>query len=100
MTHEIPCGMGRWVDGGETVKRPAAGASFFDPRSSKIASSGRWEDETTFVMDWQLVETPFGDRATAHFQDDGISVEFARTLGGAPTGRESRPTLTGRMVEN
>ena len=97
-THRIPCGIGHWEEGEHPLPNASTGNWLRKPSSSKIASSGTWTEDNTFVMTWQLVETPFRDTVTSHFEGDEVRVAFSRHVGGAASGQDTRPVLHGQMI--
>ncbi|GAA4411842.1 hypothetical protein GCM10023187_38210 [Nibrella viscosa] len=101
-THAITAGIGRWTDGRTTMpgtppnlvpspKKPGT--------SSRVAASGAWTDENTFVMTWQFTETPHSDTVTCRFTQDGLQVEFLNSITAMSKGqKDKRPVLQGRRA--
>ncbi|GAA4446546.1 hypothetical protein GCM10023189_01790 [Nibrella saemangeumensis] len=100
--HAITAGIGRWTDGRTTMpgtppnlvpspKKPGT--------SSRVAASGAWTDENTFVMTWRFTETPHSDTVTCRFGQDGIQIEFLNSITAMSKGqKDKRPVLQGRRA--
>jgi CubicO group peptidase (beta-lactamase class C family) len=100
--HRYEGGMGAWVKG----KAP-----FRDQPKSKMAASGAWADEATFVMKICFYETPFIQTVTWKFAE-GRETTAAGPTAAAPTpetvtvsrkmnvgfGPTERPSLIGRLA--
>jgi hypothetical protein len=63
--HIIRCGIEKWVEG-ETS---------FPWEASKLAASGTWSDENTFIMIWRFTEKPFNITVTCSFNENRIILE-------------------------
>lgn len=90
----IHLGHGRWERGEGTVLRPRE-APIQSAPTEKLAASGAWGDDRTYVADLVWYETPFRRRLTCRFDGDRVVVEQAVNVAFGPT---ERPTLTGRAV--
>ena len=100
--HRVKCGIGRWTEGETDLSAvplklvPTKGPA---EMMMKVAASGAWADENTFVMRWQFIETAHYDLVTCHFMDDTLRVEFKRSLTVMNPGvKEKRPTLEGKFA--
>lgn len=94
---ELHCGIGRWVEGTNTLPDPAPGM-LLRPTRFAATAAGSWTDENTFTMTVQMHETPFKDTVTARFEGDALHLDLARGVGGVRFGKEDRPVLSGRLA--
>ena len=62
----------------------------------KVAASGTWLDENTFVMNWMYYETPHSDTVTCSFNNNAVTITFKNSMIGKNANfKESRPVLEG-----
>jgi CubicO group peptidase (beta-lactamase class C family) len=99
--HQIACGIGRWVDG-ETdlsvIPLKLVPTAVPEETRTKIAGSGAWSDDDTFVMHWRFIETAHYERVTCRFEGDVVRIEFKRSLELVnPAMKDKRPLLTGKV---
>jgi CubicO group peptidase (beta-lactamase class C family) len=102
-THAVTCGIEQWHLG-ETAfpsvpPRIIAGGTPPAGTPYKIAASGRWKDEKTFIMTWRYIETPHRDAVVCQFEGDSVKISFISSISekrGKPN--EARATLTGRLT--
>lgn len=98
-THRISCGIGTWKQRqNSTPLAPRSTLLGLPVSTSNVAVAGSWADDSTFVLTIQMVETPFHDTLTSHFEGNEVRVEFARMVGNISLGRDERPTLHGRIA--
>lgn len=95
----IRCGIGKWVDG--TTDMPGTPPKFIsvaDLRPARVAATGAWKDESTFLMQWRYYEMPHYDIVTCRFDGDRISIEFENDMVESSNGKvvDKRPVLHGR----
>ena len=65
--------------------------------ATKIAASGAWTDEQTFVMEWRFAETAHYQRVTCRFEGDQVRIEFKKSLSILnPAIQDKRPVLEGK----
>ncbi len=82
--YRIKCGAGEWVLGETSIKGSpvnlfAAGIPL--PRTTwKIAASGTWTNEKTFVMTWRFFESAHYDIVTCKFDNNGLEVTYANSI--------------------
>ncbi len=93
--HAIRCGSGEWLTG-ETL---AAENEWVKPVEApwKVAASGGWQDERTYVMTWRFIETTFTCKVVCRFDADGerVALDFTRNLSFEPY---EFPTIPGTAV--
>ena len=66
---------------------------------AKVAGTGVWTDNQTFVMTLQYFETPHSDTITCRFDSNHMRIEFLNSMAVKSGGfKESRPVLTGSCV--
>ncbi|ULL17078.1 class C beta-lactamase-related serine hydrolase [Paenibacillus sp. H1-7] len=70
---QIQCGIGSWI---ESTTIPIGGMS-------GVAASGKWSDDSTFVMEWRFVETPFYYTLTCRFEENSVKMEIISHIGGS-----------------
>lgn len=91
----ISCGHDAWSRS-EAALEPARprrpSASDDGPR--RVAASGAWTDERTYVAQLWWYETPFGRTLTCHFEGDRVVIHQQGNVGFGPT---DRPPLNGRL---
>jgi CubicO group peptidase (beta-lactamase class C family) len=86
----IPCGHGRWERGEATAMQRTmfrAEPSEGDPPPAKVAASGAWADEHTYVVRLRWYETAFGRTLTCRFDGDRVTIEQAQNVSFGPTAR-------------
>jgi hypothetical protein len=65
----------------------------------KVAASGTWKDDNTFVMTWRFFETPHFDIVTCKFDNDNLEIEYANSITRIiKTYKDPRPVLKGRQT--
>lgn len=75
-TDAITCGLDDWMPGAASgVFLPGGWQSAGAPASLPVASSGRWIDPQTFELSLRFVEAPDTYVYTAHFAQDGVTIE-------------------------
>jgi CubicO group peptidase (beta-lactamase class C family) len=90
----IPCQRGRWARAEHTILR-AREAPLEGPAYAKVAASGAWSDERTYVVELWWYETPFRRTLTCRFDGDRLTVEQQMNVSFGPT---ERPRLEGRAT--
>ncbi len=91
--HLIGCGSDDWIIGqtmateDEWVQRVEV--------PWKVAASGTWEDEHTYIMTWRFIETTFVCTVTCQFNEDRVGIDYTRNLTFDPY---DFPTLIGRRL--
>jgi CubicO group peptidase (beta-lactamase class C family) len=88
--HGIPCAHGCWSRGEAPVPPTmlrASEAVVDDGSPAKVAASGAWADEDTYVVGLRWYETAFGRTLTCRFAGDRVSVEQEQNTSFGPTGR-------------
>jgi CubicO group peptidase (beta-lactamase class C family) len=95
--HAIRCGSGEWSVG-ETL---AAEDEWVKPVEMpwKVAASGAWSDERTYVMTWRYIETTFTCKVVCRFDADGehAALDFTRNLTFEPY---DFPTIRGTAAQD
>jgi CubicO group peptidase (beta-lactamase class C family) len=66
----ILCGSGRWLRSEGTALRVREGFEL-----AKVAASGAWLDDQTYVADLRFDETPFRRTLTCHFEGDRLAID-------------------------
>lgn len=76
--HEIHCGYEDWIIG-ETL---ATENEWVQPVEVpwKVAASGTWQDEHTYVMTWRFIRTTFVCTVTCQFDENRVSLQYSRNL--------------------
>ena len=100
--HAITCGIEKWHLG-ETAfpsvpPRIIAGGTPPAGTPYRIAASGRWKDEKTFIMTWRYTETPHHDSVVCQFEGDSVKVSIVSSISekrGKPN--EARAVLIGKL---
>lgn len=97
--YPITCGLERWVTGATKMPGTPPKLTVGDLGPvSKVAASGTWKDDNTFVMTWHFFETPHHDTVTCHFDGDRLKVEFLNSVTQySPSHKEARPVLQGQL---
>jgi CubicO group peptidase (beta-lactamase class C family) len=90
----IACGYGRWV---RNEIRPMGEGMAVSGSTwpSKVAASGAWLDERTYIVDLCWYESPFRRTLTCRFEGDRVVVDHAVNVSFGPT---ELPRLEGRAV--
>ncbi len=83
--HRIRCGNGEWQEGTTALKG----------NPQRVAASGTWRDEHTFVMTWRFVETPFYDTIVCRFDEDRLRLEPSTNVSFGPT---EHPPIEGKLL--
>ncbi|GAB4045487.1 serine hydrolase domain-containing protein [Spirosoma litoris] len=99
--HQVLCGVGRWRDSTTTFSvAPLSLTPTAVPNgpNRKVAGSGGWQDENTFVMTWRFIETAHYETVTCRFGADGVQVEFQNSISILTKGKDKRPVLEGKAV--
>ena len=91
---QIPCGNGRWLKSEGNIIRAREGADE-DVAPEKVAASGSWTDDQTYVVELCWYETPFRRRLTCHFEGDRLLVDQQANVG---FGQTSWPRLVGQVT--
>jgi len=94
---QIVCGYGAWALG-ESDLESAFLRHQRAPRylPNKVAASGAWTDDSTYVADVWWYQTPFRRTLTCRFTDDGVQVE--QQVNVSSSGQTERPLIEGRMT--
>ncbi len=67
-------------------------------KAVKVAASGTWTDENTFMMNWMFYETPHSDTVTCSFINESVTITFKNSMIGKNANfKESRPVLKGAI---
>ncbi|UHG92023.1 serine hydrolase domain-containing protein [Spirosoma oryzicola] len=100
--HRINCGMGRWVEKETDLSAlPLKLTPTLIPgeTKTKIASSGTWTDDNTFVLTVRFIETAHYETITCNFDKDTVKVQFKKSLAILnPATKDDRPVLEGRLL--
>lgn len=98
--YPITCGLEKWVPGETTMPgTPPKLTKSTGTIRSKIAASSTWKDDQTFEMIWRFIETPHHDSVTCRFNGDEVKVDFMNSVTQlAPSRKETRPSLNGKMA--
>lgn len=68
-------------------------------KAVKVAASGTWTDQNTFVMNWMFYETPHSDTITCSFNNNAVTITFKNSMVGKNASfKESRPVLHGMLA--
>lgn len=82
--YRIKCGVGEWVLGNTDIKGSPVNlfvAGIPLPRTNwKIAASGTWTNEKTFVMTWRFFESAHYDIVTCQFENNELKVTYANSI--------------------
>jgi CubicO group peptidase (beta-lactamase class C family) len=92
---QIHCGDSRWVRGESALLRaygraPGAGAA-------RIAASGAWTDDQTYLVEICWYETPFRHSLICHFEGDRVLIDPQVNVGFGPT---ELPRVEGRSTRS
>lgn len=90
---QIACGHGRWV---RSELRPLGeeGAIVRNAWPGKVAASGAWTDDRTYVAELCFFETPFRRTLICHFEGDRLLVDQKVNVSFGPT---DLPRLEGSL---
>ena len=95
--HAIRCGSGEW----HVSETLAAEDEWVKPVEApwKVAASGGWQDERTYVMTWRFIETTFTCKVVCRFDADGerVALDFTRNLSFEPY---EFPTIRGTAAQD
>ena len=100
-THQLTCGINRWATGNTTFSVvPLMLTPTVVPGGPvrKVAGFGTWQNEKTFVMTWRFIETAHYETVTCRFENNGIQVDFQKSLTKINGAKDTRPVLEGKMV--
>jgi CubicO group peptidase (beta-lactamase class C family) len=89
--HTIELGLGQAIEGDTTM----TGATLhheYELDRMRVAASGEWADERSFVMTWSFVETAFRDTVVCVFEGPGLRLDRSVNVNSA---QMAWPTLTG-----
>ncbi|MBC7401345.1 MAG: serine hydrolase [Mucilaginibacter sp.] len=91
---KITCGLNKWVKS----ETPTVGVPNKNSTARKIAATGTWTTDKTFVITLQYYETPNSDLVICNFENNTISIKFLAgiTANNGGTG-DSRPVLEGTV---
>ncbi len=99
---DILCGLSEWRLGQTTLsliplKLVPTGVP--GETITPVAATGSWTDANTFSMIWRFIETAHYEMVTCRFTDDGVQVEFKKSLAIInPATKDDRPVLEGKRV--
>ncbi|GAB3716462.1 hypothetical protein GCM10027592_57780 [Spirosoma flavus] len=98
--HSITCGVNDWILGETNMPNSPTnllGAGIPRPRTTwKVAASGTWTNEKTYVMTWRFYESAHYDIVTCQFDDTTLTVTYGNSITRIlKQYKDSRPTLTG-----
>lgn len=100
-SHPIVCGLGEWRSGTSdlsTVPLKLVATAVPGETTSKIAAAAAWSAEDTLQLQWRFIETAHYDTATCRFKEDGVELEFRRSLAVInPSAKDPRPVLKGKL---
>jgi CubicO group peptidase (beta-lactamase class C family) len=100
--HRINCGMGRWIEKETDLSSlPLKLTPTIIPgeTKTKIASSGTWTDQNTFVLTVRFIETAHYETITCQFDKNNVTVEFKKSLAILNTAlKDDRPVLHGQLL--
>lgn len=100
--YRIKCGIGEWIMGETSIPGSPTnllGAGIPLPQSIwKVAASGTWTDEKTYVMTWRFFESPHFDIVTCKFDNNELQVIYANSITRIlKQYKDPRPTLKGHL---
>ena len=100
--YSISCGHGDWIIGETNMPgsptNPLAGIALTQ-KVWKLAASGTWTDEKTFVMTWRFFETPHFDIVTCIFENGTVRIEYANSVTRIlKMYKDPRPALNGSLI--
>ena len=64
----------------------------------KVATAGRWKDDTTLVLTNRYLETPHRDAITLSFREKAVEVTFQGSVAQLSGKPDPRPVLTGSLA--
>ena len=82
----IACGNGKWLQGTAAV---------MTPEPQRVAAAGAWTEDDTYVVKLYLIETPFCQTITCHFDDDRLTVDNRMNVSFGPL---EQPRLIGHRA--
>lgn len=83
-TQHLRCGHERWIRGEVSLPRARETALAAAP-PARVAASGSWRDDQTFVVDLCWYETPFRRTLTCHFTENRVTIEQQMNVTFGPT---------------
>ncbi|TAK21341.1 MAG: class C beta-lactamase-related serine hydrolase [Chloroflexota bacterium] len=89
----VVCGFGVWTRGEASLDRPRLGTDLARPE--RVAASGAWIDDRTYVAQICWYETPYLQTLTCRFDGADIAIERRVNVSFGPL---ILPTLTGRAA--
>ena len=100
--YSISCGHGDWIIGETSMPgsptNPLAGIALTQ-KIWKLAASGTWTDEKTFVMTWRFFETPHFDIVTCTFENGTVRIDYANSVTRIlKMYKDPRPALNGSLI--
>jgi CubicO group peptidase (beta-lactamase class C family) len=98
--YRIKCGLGAWILSETCIPGSPTnllGAGIPLPQTTwKIAASGTWTNESTYVMTWRFFESPHFDIVTCKFNKNELLVVYANSITRIlKQYNDPRPTLKG-----
>jgi hypothetical protein len=101
-SYRIDCGIENWKLGNTNMPGSPTNVLSGIPLFKKIwrvAASGTWNDDNTFIMTWRFFETPHFDVVTCKFDADELSIEYANSVTRIiKTYKDPRPVLKGIQI--
>jgi CubicO group peptidase (beta-lactamase class C family) len=92
-THDIACGVGRWVRGRTAYQKRISNP--YDTSEQGIAASCAWTDESTLTAKLCFHQTPFTLTQRFNFEGDKLSIDTEHNL---RWGEKKRPRITGKAT--
>lgn len=103
--HPINCGLGRWIERETDLSAlPLKLTPTLIPgeTKTKVAASGTWTDDNTFVVTLRFIETAHYETITCRFDPASaqtVQVEFKKSLAILNASiKDTRPILQGRLL--
>ncbi|MEO6313628.1 MAG: serine hydrolase [Chitinophagaceae bacterium] len=98
---EISCGIEDWILGKTSMPGSPTNVLFGSPLFKsewKVAASGTWKDDNTFIMIWRFFETPHSDIVTCKFDKDKLEIDYSNSVSRIiNTYKDQRPVLKGKQ---
>jgi CubicO group peptidase (beta-lactamase class C family) len=95
----ITNGMNHWILEGNRKPRPH---SLFSLRridfDSIVAASATWQNESTLLLTWRLIETVHSDILTCIFDKDNVTIKFLFSVARLQNKPDDRADITGKRI--
>ncbi|MDQ1090345.1 serine hydrolase [Siphonobacter sp. SORGH_AS_1065] len=99
--HRIEGGIGYWKLGSTSLPLTAlklTRSTLPKELPTRLATSGAWSDEQTFLITLRYIESAHYDTLRVHIEGDKVTLKFRRSLSIIDNIEDKRPVLEGRLA--